>query len=55
MEIYLKDKPQGSFVLIDPAGNKGRDDVAIGFFEVYDAIPALREVDEGDYSLRRNN
>ena len=45
-----EDRPQGSFVLIDPAGNKGRDDVAIGFFEVYDAIPALREVDEGDYS-----
>jgi len=53
-DLLPKIKPQGSFVLIDPAGNKGRDDCAIGFFEVYDAIPALREVDE-EITLQENN
>jgi hypothetical protein len=45
-----RDEPQGSFILIDPAGGKGRDDVSLGYFEVYDGTPALVELDEGDYS-----
>lgn len=37
------EKPQGKFIIIDPAGDKpGSDDVAIGYFEVYDETPALR-------------
>lgn len=39
--------PQGKFIIIDPSGNKsGSDDVSIGYFEVYDSIPGLREVIE---------
>jgi hypothetical protein len=45
-----RDEPQGNFILIDPAGGKGRDDVSLGYFEVYDGTPALVELDEGDYS-----
>lgn len=45
------DKPQGRFILIDPAGNKlGSDATAIGFFHVYDEVPALREVYEENLS-----
>jgi hypothetical protein len=41
------DKPQGSFIIIDPSANKrGGDKVAIGHFEVYDGIPGLRSVSE---------
>lgn len=39
--------PQGKFIIIDPSANKkGGDDVSIGYFEVYDGIPALREIIE---------
>lgn len=42
-----EDNPQGKFIIIDPATDKTRsDDVAIGYFEVYDGIPALRKVYE---------
>jgi hypothetical protein len=38
---------QGKFIIIDPAsGKQGGDSVAIGYFEVYDATPGLREVIE---------
>lgn len=37
--------PQGKFIIIDPSNNKqGSDDVAIGYFEVFDGIAGLREV-----------
>lgn len=42
---------QGKFIVIDPAaGIKGRDDTAIGYFEVYDEVPALRQVVEENLS-----
>jgi hypothetical protein len=45
------ERPQGKFIIIDPANNKvGGDDVAIGYFEVYDGLPALREVIEQNIS-----
>lgn len=41
------EKPQGKFIVIDPSGNKtNSDDVAIGYFEVYDGVPALRKMVE---------
>lgn len=41
------DQPQGKFIIIDPSANKlGGDDVAIGYAEVYDGTPALKEVIE---------
>lgn len=43
--------PQGRFIIIDPSANKtGGDDVSIGQFDVYDHIPALREVIEKNIS-----
>lgn len=37
--------PQGKFIIVDPSSNKKHGDaVAIGYFEVYDAIPGLRNV-----------
>lgn len=45
------DQPQGKFIIIDPSGYKsGSDDVSIGYFEVYDAIPGLRSVIEEQLS-----
>lgn len=45
------ERPQGKFIIIDPANNKvGGDLVNIGLFEVYDAVPALREVIEENLS-----
>lgn len=42
-----EDRPQGKFILIDPSTNKlNSDAVAIGYVEVYDGTPALREVIE---------
>jgi hypothetical protein len=41
------EQPQGKAVIVDPSTNKrGGDDVAIGYMEVYDATPAMREVIE---------
>lgn len=41
------DKPQGKFILIDPASNKtGGDTVAIGYCEVYDGFAGLRDIVE---------
>lgn len=38
------DIPGGNFVIIDPSGNKtNSDDVAIGYFEVFDGYPVLRK------------
>lgn len=43
--------PQGKVIIIDPApGNIGGDKVAIGYFEIYDATPGLREVIEESFS-----
>lgn len=37
--------PQGKFIIIDPSNDKATSDkVAIGYFEVYDGIPAMRDV-----------
>jgi hypothetical protein len=39
--------PQGKFIIIDPSSNKLKGDMcAIGYFEVYDTIPGLRELVE---------
>lgn len=41
----------GNFIIIDPStGKVNSDDVAIGYFEVYDAKPGLMEVVHGKYS-----
>lgn len=43
--------PQGKFILIDPSGSKtGSDDTAIGYFEVFDGVPGLKEVIEEQLS-----
>jgi len=37
--------PQGSFIIIDPAGRKrNSDNTAIGYFEIFDGKPMLREL-----------
>lgn len=44
-------KPQGKFIIIDPATKKpGADAITISGFSVYDAVPALEFIDEGSYS-----
>lgn len=41
------DNPQGKFIIIDPSNDKANSDaVAIGYCEVYDGTPALKEVIE---------
>lgn len=43
----VNDFPQGKFILIDPSTNKIHGDAcAIGYFEVYDGTPGLRQVIE---------
>lgn len=50
-EFTELDKPQGKFIIIDPSSNKkGGDAVTIGYFEVYDAIPACVELYEENMS-----
>lgn len=45
------DKPNGKFIIIDPATNKkGSDLITIGGFHVYDGIPCIAKLDEGSYS-----
>lgn len=45
------DMPQGKFIVVDPSSNKtGGDDVAIGYFEVYDGTPAMRQQIEENLS-----
>jgi hypothetical protein len=45
------DQPFGRFIIIDPATKKkGSDLITLGYFEVYDGIPAVIELDEGSYS-----
>lgn len=42
-----EEQPQGKFIIIDPSSNRIKsDNVAIGYFEVYDEVPALRSVIE---------
>jgi hypothetical protein len=39
---------QGRFIVIDPGGNKANSDAtSIGYVEVFDGVPGLREVEEG--------
>lgn len=41
----------GSFIVIDPATDKAKaDSVVIGGFDVYDAIPVLKQLREGSFS-----
>jgi len=43
--------PQGKFIIIDPSSNKvGGDDCAIGYFEVFDGVPALKTLIEENLS-----
>ena len=44
------DVPQGKFIIIDPSLGLGGDNTAIGYVEVYDGIPALRNVTEEQLS-----
>lgn len=45
------DLPAGNFIIIDPStGKLNSDDVAIGYFEVYDAKPCLMRVYNGKFS-----
>lgn len=50
-KIQDREVPQGKFILIDPSTNKKFSDlVTIGGFHVYDQIPALMQVEEGNWS-----
>lgn len=42
--------PQGKFLIIDPSTGKGLDNTGIGYFEIYDGLPGLRELVEADLS-----
>lgn len=45
------DIPAGNFIVIDPAtGKVNSDEVAIGYFEVYEGYPVLREIKHSRYS-----
>jgi hypothetical protein len=45
------DQPQGKYIIIDPATKKvNADAITISYFEVYDGIPAVCDIDEGSYS-----
>lgn len=49
---YLDDDVhQGNFIIIDPSNDKANSDaISTCYFEMYDGIPAVKEVDEGSYS-----
>lgn len=41
----------GSFIIIDPATDKvGADEVSLGYFDILDTYPVLKELDEGRFS-----
>jgi len=43
--------PQGKVIIIDPAsGQRGSDPCSIGYFEVFDGIPGMRSLEEGNFS-----
>lgn len=43
--------PAGNFIVIDPASGKvDCDDIAIGYFEVYDSFPVMVDLDAGKFS-----
>jgi hypothetical protein len=45
------DRPQGKFIIIDPATKKkNADAITISYFEVYDGTSAIADIDEGSYS-----
>lgn len=42
---FIGELHQGNFIIIDPSNDKANSDhVAIGYFELYDSIPVLKEV-----------
>lgn len=46
-----EDIPVGSFIVIDPATDKHKaDSVTVGGYNIFDAIPVLRNVEEGAFS-----
>jgi hypothetical protein len=54
-DIPDSDIHQGNFIVIDPAsGKKDGDAVSVGYFEVFDAKPAMKEVEEGTMSPLEN-
>lgn len=51
LPYYEGDAHGGNFILIDPATDKfGADAVSVGYFEVYNGLPVLRELEEGRMS-----
>lgn len=45
------DIPAGNFIIIDPAtGKVDSDDVAVGYFEVYEALPVMMKVKHDKFS-----
>lgn len=51
LPIKQGELPAGNFIVIDPASGKiNSDDVAVGYFEVYDSFPVLMEVLAGKFS-----
>lgn len=50
-ELSVSDLHQGNFIIIDPATDKANADaVSVGYFEVYDAKPLCKEIQEGRLS-----
>lgn len=42
---------QGNFIIIDPSNDKeNSDSVTLAYFELFDGVPIVREIDEGRYS-----
>ena len=45
------DVHQGNFIIIDPSNDKeNSDSVTLAYFELFDGVPVVREIDEGRYS-----
>lgn len=50
-EISDTDLHQGNFIIIDPATDKANADaVSVGYFEVFDAVPLCKKLEEGRLS-----
>lgn len=49
--FFWDDMPAGKFVIIDPAtGKAGGDEIAIGYFEVLEGAPVLKELEHDRFS-----
>lgn len=49
--FFWDDMPAGKFVIIDPAtGKAGGDEIAIGYFEVLEGSPVLKELEHDRFS-----